>query len=227
VNTDGLGQRRLAIFDFDGTLADTWRDIANALNRTLRETGLPLAEGPEVRFWIGDGVLKLLERAVPEPHRSPQRIAELHEQFREHYEACCMDTTEMYPGMIECLDELSTAALAIASNKPSQFLDRMVGELGLKPYFRLALGGDSLPVRKPDGRVVEEVIARLGEPVDEVFMVGDSGVDVETGRAAGAHTIGCLWGLRGREELDRAGADVLVGHPREIPPVVLGRVVPR
>jgi phosphoglycolate phosphatase len=82
-------------------------------------------------------------------------------------------------------------------------------------------------VRKPDGRVVDEVIARLGEPVDEVFMVGDSAVDVETGRAAGARTIGCLWGLRGREELDRAGADVLVGHPREIPPVVLGRMVPR
>jgi len=227
VTTDGLGRRRLAIFDFDGTLADTWRDIASALNRTLRDVGLPLVEGPEVRFWIGDGVFKLLERAVPEPHRSTQRIAELHERFREHYHACCLDTTETYPGIIECLDELSTVALAIASNKPAQFLDHMVGELGLKPYFRVVLGGDSLSIRKPDGRVVEQVIKRLGEPVDEVFMVGDSAVDVQTGRAAGGRTIGCLWGLRGREELDRAGVDVLVGHPREIPPVVLGRAVTR
>ena len=78
------------MFDFDGTLADTWRDIATALNRTLRETDLPAVTGPEVRYWIGDGALKLLERAVPEERRSQDFVDDLYERFRVHYDACCL-----------------------------------------------------------------------------------------------------------------------------------------
>jgi phosphoglycolate phosphatase len=214
--------RRLVVFDFDGTLADTWRDIATALNRTLLDAGLPGIDGPEVRFWIGDGALKLLERSVPEPHRSPERIAELYAQFREHYDRCCLDTTETYPGIVDCLEALSDSALAIASNKPAHFLDHMIDGLGLKAYFRVVLGGDSLPVKKPDGRVLEQLVERLNEAPREIWMVGDGAVDVEMGRAAGARTIGCAWGLRGRDELRKAGVDALIEHPREITRVVLG-----
>ena len=215
--------RRLIVFDFDGTLADTWRDIATALNRTLLDAGLPAVDGPEVRFWIGDGALKLLERAVPEPQRSPERIEELYARFREHYERCCLDTTETYPGIMDCLEGLEGCVLAIASNKPARFLDHMTEGLGLKSYFRVVLGGDSLPVRKPDHRVLVHLMQRLEEAPDEIWVVGDSAVDVQMGRAGGARTLGCGWGLRGRDELREAGVDRLVEHPREILHAVFGQ----
>jgi len=219
----GSGSRRLVVFDFDGTLADTWRDIATALNRTLHDVGLPGVDGPDVCFWIGDGALKLLERALPESQRSPERIAELYGVFREHYDRCCLDTTETYPGILDCLEGLSDSMLAVASNKPARFLDRIIDGLGLKSYFRVVLGGDSLQVKKPDRRVLEHLVQRLDQAPGEIWMVGDSAVDVETGRAAGARTIGCGWGLRGRDELCAAGVDVLVEHPREILHAIFGR----
>ena len=214
--------RRLVVFDFDGTLADTWRDIETALNRTLSEAGLPVVGGPEVRSWIGSGVLPLLERALPEPERSRERIDSLYSVFRVHYERCCLDTTELYPGMEECLDALEGARLAVLSNKPEYFLERIIEGLGIKGRFDLVIGGDTLEVRKPDPRVLTELIARLGERPEQLFMVGDSAVDVLTGRAAAARTIGCAWGLRGRQELRDASVDVLVEHPSEIPLAVLG-----
>jgi len=180
---------RLVVFDFDGTLADTWRDIATALNQTLADAGLPAVGGPDVRFWIGEGAMKLLERAVPEEERDADKLAALFER---------------------------------ASNKPTRFLPRVIDGLGLKGYFRIVLGGDTLDVQKPDPRVLAHLIAQLETRPDQVWMVGDSAIDIETGRNSGARTIGCAWGLRGRDELRDARPDFLVESPREIPPLVLG-----
>jgi len=215
----------LVTFDFDGTLADTWRDIANALNRTLESEGLGVVEGPEVRFWIGDGARKLLERAVPEEYRNVERLDALYADFSVRYERNCLETTELYPGVAECLDRLARQPgieLAVLSNKPGRFLDPIVEGLGLKGRFRLVLGGDALAIRKPDPGVLHHVVERLGLTGVELWMVGDSAVDVETGRAAGARTVGCAWGLRGRDELREAGSDFLVEHASEIPDLILG-----
>ncbi|MGH7289600.1 MAG: HAD family hydrolase [Myxococcota bacterium] len=214
---------RVVVFDFDGTLADTWRDLASALNRTLADAGLGPVEGPQVQAWIGDGALKLLANALPEAERAPERLEAHYERFRAHYDRCCLDTTELYPGMAECLDALAEERLAVLSNKPARFLDRIIEGLGLKSVFGAILGGDTLSIRKPDPAVLTHVLERLGAPPSEVWMVGDSAIDVETGRAAGARTIGCGWGLRGREELRAAGCEFLLEHPREIAPTVLGR----
>jgi phosphoglycolate phosphatase len=213
---------RLVVFDFDGTLADTWRDIATALNRTLADVGLPGVEGPDVRFWIGDGAFKLLERAAPAEHRGDLTLEQLFEVFRDHYDRCLLDTTEPYRGVVECLDALAGADLAVASNKPTRFLARAIDGLGLKGYFAVVLGGDTLDVRKPDPRVLEHVVERLGARPSQVWFVGDSAIDIETGQNANARTIGCAWGLRGREELRSARPDYLVEAPDEIPPLVLG-----
>lgn len=214
--------RPLVLFDFDGTLADTWRDIATALNRTLADAGLPGVHDPDVRFWIGEGVIQLLERAVPPEARAPERLEELYTCFRDHYSRCCLDTTRSYAGILDCLESLSEATLAIVSNKPARFLLPLVEQLGLAPYFGVVLGGDSLPMRKPDPRVAEHVLGQLDRVPEEVWVVGDSALDVQLGQAVGAHTIGCAWGLRGPEELRQAGVEVLVERPAQIPPLVLG-----
>lgn len=215
--------RRLVVFDFDGTLADTWRDIAAALNGALAEAGLPCVEGPEVRFWIGDGVRPLLARAVPELAADPARFEALFGRFCERYAECLLDTTETYPEIPGCLAALADDVLVVASNKPMRFLERIIDGLGLKDHFRLVLGGDSLEVRKPDPIVIQEITLRVREPVGETWIVGDSATDVHTGRAAGAHTIGCTWGLRGREELRSAGAEFLAERPSEVPRLIFGR----
>jgi phosphoglycolate phosphatase len=156
--------------------------------------------------------------------RAPERLESHYERFRAHYDRCCLDTTELYPGMPECLDALSGETLAVLSNKPVRFLHRIIDGLGLKSVFGAVLGGDTLSIRKPDPAVLVHVLERLGSRSAEVWMVGDSAVDVETGLAAGARTIGCGWGLRGRDELRAAGAEFLLEHPREIAPIVLGQI---
>lgn len=211
---------QLILLDFDGTLADTWRDIATALNRTLREAGLRAAHGRQVRAWVGEGVGPLIEHAVPEHMRSPERLAALIARFRDHYDRCCLDTTTLYAGIAECVAQLSGNTLAILSNKPTRFLDRMVTELGLGGRFAAVVGGDVLPRRKPDPAAVEFVVRATGVRPRALWMVGDSAIDVATGRAAGAHTIGCAWGLRGADELRGAGVEFLVEHPSEIPPLI-------
>ncbi len=213
----------LVLFDFDGTLADTWRDIANALNTTLAWAGLPAVQGPDVRYWIGAGVLPLLEAAVPDAASDPELLERLYGHFRLEYERRCLDTTELYPGIDACLTALEGLSLAVVSNKPTHFLDRVMSGLDLKRHFPVVVGGDSLDVRKPDPRVIRHVVEQLDRTPSEVWMVGDSAIDAETGLAAGARTIGCAWGLRGRAELRAARVEFLVEQASEIPPLVLGR----
>jgi phosphoglycolate phosphatase len=171
------------------------------------------------------------------PGAEAARLEQLYARFAAHYERGCLDTTRLYEGIEACLAACGGADLAIASNKPSAFLLPMVERLGIASHFRVVFGGDSLVARKPDPAVLHEVAARVahdgfrrserseraGEApkASSVWMIGDSGVDVATGRAAGAHTIGCAWGLRGREELTDAGCDHLIEHPSEIPKLVL------
>ena len=209
----------LVIFDFDGTLADTWRDIATALNRTLAEAGLPTAAGADVRLWVGRGVRRLIGQAIGSD--DPDRVESLHPRFRAHYADCCLDTTALYDGVPEALAALATRhTLAILSNKPQAFLDRIAEGLGIHGLFAAVVGGDALAVSKPDPATIAHVVERVGGAPGRVWMVGDSAVDVETGRAYGARTIGCAWGLRGPDELRAAGAEVLIEHPSALPAVI-------
>ena len=216
----GRVRTRLVIFDFDGTLADTWRDIATALNHALREAGWPIASDAQVREWIGHGITHLIERALPEPARSGARIAAIERRFRAHYAGCCLDTTVLYPGIAECVAQLSAHTLAVLSNKPDEFLFRMLDALGLAGRFAAVVGGDTTPAHKPDPAAVAHVVRAAGARPDELWMVGDSALDVATGRAAGARTIGCAWGLRGAAELRAAQAEFVVDHARDIPPII-------
>ena len=209
----------LVIFDFDGTLADTWRDIADAINETLAGAGVPAVDGPTARFGIGEGVLPLLRRHLG-PAATESRVRVLHADFVRRYERQTLRHTALYPGTKDALDALGWARLAILSNKPSAYLQRLLQELAIASRFEIALGGDSLPCTKPDPELVRTVVERTGARSERIWVVGDSGVDVTLGRAAGASTIGCAWGLRGRDELVAAGADWVAEHPRELPSLI-------
>lgn len=209
----------LLIFDFDGTLADTWRDIATGLNRTLREAGLEEATGPEVRHWVGRGARNLIARAIDDDDAA--RVDGLYQRFRVHYGECCLDSTALYPGMAAALDALAPRhRLAILSNKPQLFLDRIAAGLGIAERFAVVVGGDALPVSKPDPATVAHVVARLGGVAGRVWMIGDSAVDVEAGRRFGARTVGCAWGLRPRRELEESGAEVIIERPSQLTEVI-------
>ena len=210
-------------FDFDGTLADTWRDIATAINHTLAEKGLPAAEGAEVRVASGEGVLPLLQRVRPELAVDAAQLNAVYMRFRDHYERVCMDTTALYEGIEACLDRLVDATLVVASNKPARFLLPMLDALGIHERFAAVIAGDTLEVRKPDPEVWAVLEQRAPGAHGARWMIGDSAVDVATGAGVGAKTIGCAWGLRGREELQGAGADHIVEHPREIAELILER----
>ncbi|MGD9763622.1 MAG: HAD family hydrolase [Candidatus Binatia bacterium] len=214
--------RDLLVFDFDGTLADSWRDIATALNLTLRENRLPEADGAQVRAWIGRGAEALVRRAsgVAEP----ARLEALVRRYAEHYARCCLDTTALYPGMGAALDALGAHALAVLSNKPTGFLQRQLEGLAAARYFAAVVGGDALPVRKPDPATLAHVVAAVGAEMPRVWMIGDSAIDVATGRAFGARTVGCSWGLRTAVELREAGADIIIDHPSELPRIVAAAV---
>jgi phosphoglycolate phosphatase len=206
----------LVIFDFDGTLADTWRDIATALNRMLRQAGLPTAADADVRAWVGRGVRRLIGQAIGDA--DPARVESLYPRFRAHYADCCLDTTVLYDGVREALAALAPRhTLAILSNKPQAFLDRIAAGLGIQPLFAAVVGGDALPVSKPDPATIAHVVASVGGSPPTVWMIGDSAIDVETGHRYGARTVGCAWGLRGRAELRAAGADIVIEHPTALP----------
>ncbi|MFN8641645.1 MAG: HAD-IA family hydrolase [Candidatus Binatia bacterium] len=209
----------LVIFDFDGTLADTVGDITTGLNRVLDEAGLPPAGEVQVRAWVGHGVRRLIGQAIGSDE--PGRVEALAARFRVHYEACCLDTTALYDGMNAALAALAERhTLAVLSNKPQRFLDRIAEGLAIRPRFAAVVGGDALAVSKPDPAAIAHVVARIGGAAARVWMVGDSAVDVETGRRYGARTVGCAWGLRGPGELRAAGAEVIVEHPSALPAVI-------
>src|SRR5262249_31673364 len=157
-------------------------------------------------------VVKLVERAVPARERTPERIAALVASYRVHYDRGCLETTTLYPGIAQCLADLSGHTLAVLSNKPTPFPERLLQGLGLGGRFAAVIGGDLLEAGKPDPAAVDHVVRVVGGQPGAVWMIGDSALDIAAGRGAGAHTIGCAWGLRGAPELREAGAEFLVEH---------------
>ena len=208
--------RDLVIFDFDGTLADTWRDIATGLNRTLREAGLPEAAGADVRDWVGHGVRRLIGRAIDSDDAA--RIEPLYLRFRAHYADCCLDTTVVYDGVRAALDAIAPRyTLAILSNKPQTFLDRIADGLGISPLLRdhrRRRRAGRQQARSGDDR------ARRRHASAAPGRCGWSATARSTSRPAaviGARTVACAWGLRERDELVAAAPDFLIERASELP----------
>jgi phosphoglycolate phosphatase len=209
---------RAIIFDLDGTLLDTLDDIANAANSVLAARGFPTHPNADYRAFIGEGVIKLMSRALPKTHQDAATVQACVGAYVREYERTWNALTKPYPGVPEMLDALVIRGvkLAVLSNKPDHFTQRCVGELLARWSFAMVLGASDAFPRKPDPASAIETARRLGVAPAECLYVGDSGVDMQTARAAGIYAVGALWGFRGQEELRNDGAQLLIKMPSEV-----------
>lgn len=208
----------LAIFDLDGTLLDTVGDLAAACNRMLALRGLPEHTYDDYCRFVGNGILRLVERALPEELRTPEYVAAARADFIRFYLGAIDRYTKPYAGIPELLAELvcQGVRLAVASNKFQQGTEQLVRRFFPEIPFVAVFGQRPGVPLKPDPAVVSEILARTGVPRQRVLYVGDSGIDMQTARAAGVRSAGVTWGFRPREELRQAGADVLVDRSEEL-----------
>lgn len=205
------------IFDLDGTLIDSLADIADATNNALSAFGMPVHPVDAYRQFVGNGVQVLLERAMPADHRGPPPDRFI-ETFKHLYRRHLNVKTRPYAGIDDMLRRLADKGikLAILSNKPDEFTKVCATRFFPGIAFSAVYGQrDGVP-RKPDPRPALEIAAVAGESPERCVFVGDSAVDMATGRAAGMCCIGVSWGFREPGELVAAGADLIIDHPHEL-----------
>jgi len=206
-------------FDLDGTLVDSRADLAGAVNHVLRTLGLAALEPPTLYRYVGEGARVLIERALGAGHQD--LLEPGLETFMAYYRAHLLDATRPYPGIVEALAALAErgVALSVLTNKPSAMSRAILEGLGLAGRFVEILGGDSLPVRKPDPAGLEHLRARTGTPRERMLLVGDSAIDLRTARAGGVAFCGVAWGLV-PDALRAAHPERLIAHPAELVSVV-------
>lgn len=207
---------KLAVFDLDGTLINSLEDIAEATNYSMRSLGFPEHELSKFNYFVGDGVKKLIERALPPDNPDSFDIAL--KLYNEYYDKNYKVKTYVYDGIPEALEKLkkSGVVLAVASNKTHQFVVSVINHYFGDDIFSVICGkSENRPV-KPDPAIIEDIMKGLDADFDEGFMVGDTAIDINTGKNSGLKTIGCLWGFRTREELVGAGADFIAQKPDDI-----------
>lgn len=206
------------IFDLDGTLLNTIDDLAAATNFALGELGFPqhgLWVYPDM---VGNGVGRLMERALPEDSRSERNVNEMLAVFKSYYNDHCCDATRPYDGIPELLEELSTRGvnLAVASNKYQHAVTKLIHHYFPNANFKAILGNEDGMPRKPDPSIVFKALSMCPTPKAEVLYVGDSGVDMETARRACVESVGVGWGFRTIRELKESYADHIVSTPSQI-----------
>lgn len=196
--------KKLIIFDLDGTLLNTIADLAAATNQALKHYGFPEHEEKEYNFFVGNGINKLFERALPEEYRTEENIMKIRSQFIPYYDAHNADLSRPYPGIPDVLKELQNRGfkLAIASNKYQAATTKLIKDFFPEINFSLVLGQREGVPSKPDPTIVNEISAATQISKEDIAYVGDSCVDMETGKNAGVETIGVSWGFRPRKELE-------------------------
>lgn len=207
---------KLAIFDLDGTILNTLEDLADATNYALEKHGYSGRTIDEVRRFVGNGIRKLIERAVP-PGLPAAEIDKVHETFSDYYQGHCADKTRPYEGILPLLQRLRAAGCftAVVSNKADAAVQPLCRHY-YEGLFDFAVGERAGIRRKPAPDAVFEVLRRLKMDEADAVYIGDSEVDIRTAENAGLDSIIVTWGFRDREFLESQGARRFVDRPEEI-----------
>lgn len=214
---------RLLIFDLDGTLVDSCEDLAISVNAARARMRMDALPHETIRDFVGHGAPMLLRRSLG-PSASDENVQRALEFFRGHYRAHLLDNTVAYPGVRESLEELAARAyvgeehraMAVLTNKPTDFSEEILKGLGLRRFFRFVYGGESFARKKPDPIGVQTLLSELKAAPREAMVVGDSEIDVQTARNAGAWACGVTYGL-GSRGLREFPPDLLLDNLRDLP----------
>ena len=209
---------KLVIFDLDGTLLNTIGDLAEAADHMLALRDLPRHDYAAYCSFVGNGIMRLVERALPEELRTAEYVAAARQDFLAYYIDHIDEKTTPYPGIVELLEQLQAAGirLAVASNKFQSGSEKLIRSFFPEIRFEVVFGQRPEVALKPDPAVVEEILALTGVAREEVLYVGDSGVDMQTAHAARVRSVGVSWGFRSRAELEQNDPDYIVDRAEEI-----------
>ena len=203
----------LLIFDLDGTLIDSKKDIALSLNYALSSEGFPKLPEEEIFQLVGWGARQLVEEAIGNPTKDV--LDRVYQHFADYYDEHLLDHTRLYPGVEEFLNRSKQMKKAVVTNKPELLSKKIVKGLGIQHHFQWLIGGDTLPVQKPNPQVFAPIKNSIQKD-ERPIMIGDSAVDIDCGKAAGFMTCGVSYGFRPRAELVEAKPDFLIDRFEEI-----------
>ncbi len=207
----------------DGTLLNTLDDLADSCNHILRQYGYPAHPVAAYKYFVGDGIRKLIERTVPnEVLQKPELLHSIETDFLAYYTLHKIDKTAPYEGMIPVLNQLQSknVQIAVASNKIHREIAPLLDYYFPSIKFAAAMGQKPEVPTKPNPDVVYEILAQTQIKKEETLYVGDTAVDMKTGKSAGIYTIGVLWGFRAEKELIENGADELIQNPEDLLPLI-------
>lgn len=210
--------KKLVIFDLDGTLLNTIADIARATNYALAQFGFPTHHTQSYRTFVGNGINKLIQRALPEEECNEENIMKVRSIFVPYYDQHKRDLTRPYKGITELLSTLQERGImiAVASNKYQRATEELVNIYFPNNKFIKVLGQREGIPAKPDPSIVNEIIKIAGISKEETIYVGDSNVDMMTAHNAGVEAVGVTWGFRTRRELQENNPRSIIEEAGEL-----------
>ena len=219
---------RLVIFDLDGTLIDSRLDLVHSVNAALRHIGHPELPDHVIASYVGDGAPILIQRALGGEASDEALVRKGLEFFLSYYREHKLDHTTVYEGITDALGRIQNSQngkprkLAVLTNKPVNPSRAIVEALGLRPFFAQIYGGNSFATKKPDPEGARKLLLENGVEAEQAVIVGDSPVDIRTGRNAGLWTIGVTYGFA-PHTLSSDEPDIFVDTPAELGEVLTGR----
>ncbi|WP_206459155.1 HAD family hydrolase [Anaerovorax sp. IOR16] len=204
------------IFDLDGTLLNSLEDLCDSTNAALKEMGYPIRTLDEIRIFVGNGVWKLIERAVPN-HSSKEDVGRCFRLFETHYEKNKENKTRPYEGIVELLQALKKQGYktAVISNKYHEAVCALTAHY-FGNFFDVSVGEKEGIPKKPAPDGIKTVLKSLNSDSQNAIMVGDSDVDILTAKNAGLKSVGVTWGFRTKELLKKVGADYIIDEPKAL-----------
>ncbi len=210
--------KKLIVFDLDGTLINSLEDLADSANHVLEQHGFTIHPVDAYRYFVGDGVRKLIERILPAEERNDAQIEQCRQEFVEYYKIHMEDKTSVYEGITDLLKALKARGLkiAVATNKVHVAVEPLMAKYFPGIQFDSLIGQrEGVPV-KPAPQIMFDILAQCGCEPSEAFHVGDTATDMQLAHNAGVTPVGVLWGYRPLEELQKAGAKHIIQHPADL-----------